>query len=105
MRYVLLLFLAGCASVGNPRPVLPAETRVSYRSNATTGTPSDMYSIVLFIVEMSFNGFIGSGDSPMAAVDRYCATTPRSAIPVNVTWSISDNRSVSRDSAPNALTT
>ena len=48
----------------------PAETRVSFRSNATTGTPKDMYSIVLFIVETSFNGLSGSGESPTSAVER-----------------------------------
>ena len=51
----------------------PADTRVSLRSKATTGSSNAMYSIVLFIVETSLSGFFGSGDSPISAVDM----TPR----------------------------
>ena len=49
---------------------VPADTRVSFRSNATTGSSNAMYSIVLFIVETSFSGFCGSGHRPTSAVDR-----------------------------------
>ena len=41
-----------------------AETRVSRRSKATTGSPNAMYSIVLFIVDTSLSGFFGSGRQP-----------------------------------------
>ena len=33
-----------------------------------------MYSIVLFIVETSFSGFLGSGERPTSAVDRHRGT-------------------------------
>ena len=51
-------------------PPWPAETRVSRRSKATTGSSNAMYSMVLFIVDTSFSGFFGSGDRPTSAVDR-----------------------------------
>ena len=34
-----------------------------------------MYSIVLFMVETSFNGFLGSGEMPTSAVERMAATS------------------------------
>ena len=54
---------------------LSAETRVSFRSNATTGSSNAMYSIVLFIVETSFRGLSGSGHSPRSAVESTSDTT------------------------------
>ena len=46
------------------RAASPADTRVSRRSKATTGSSNAMYSIVLFIVDTSLSGFFGSGDRP-----------------------------------------
>ena len=43
-----------------------------------------MYSIVLFIVERSFNGFLGSGEIPTWAVERIAATSASGIRPVNV---------------------
>ena len=63
----------------------PAETRVSFRSKATTGSSNAMYSIVLFIVETSFSGFRGSGHRPRSAVDRISNTTSSGTRPVNST--------------------
>ena len=37
----------------------PAETRVSRRSKATTGSSKAMYSMVLFMVDTSLSGFFG----------------------------------------------
>src|SRR5215472_16345339 len=51
-------------------PASPADTRVSRRSKATTGSSKAMYSIVLFIVDTSFRGFFGSGDSPTAELEH-----------------------------------
>ena len=45
-----------------------------------------MYSIVLFIVDRSLSGFLGSGDRPTSAVDRMRVTSSSGARPVNSTW-------------------
>ena len=47
-----------------------------------------MYSMVLFIVDTSFSGFFGSGESPISAVERIRATNSSGARPVNSTWSV-----------------
>ena len=46
-----------------------------------------MYSIVLFMVETSFRGLSGSGESPRSAVESTSATTSSGTLPVNVTMS------------------
>ena len=40
-----------------------------------------MYSIVLFIVDRSFRGFFGSGESPTSAVERIFLTSSSGALP------------------------
>ena len=64
----------------------PADTRVSRRSKATTGSSKAMYSIDLFIVDTSLSGFLGSGERPTSAVDRMRLTSSSGARPVNSTW-------------------
>ena len=64
-----------------------------------------MYSIVLFIVDTSLSGFIGSGDSPMSAVDITFLTSSSGARPVNSTWpfSFSSSRSATSSSKQSPL--
>ena len=64
---------------------LPTDTRVSRRSKASTGSSNAMYSIVLFIVDTSLSGFLGSGDRPTSAVDMTRATSSSGTRPVNST--------------------
>ncbi len=71
----------------------PADTRVSCRSNATTGSSKAMYSMDLFIVDKSLSGFFGSGERPMSAVDRMRQTSSSGARPVNSTWPASPSLS------------
>ena len=66
-------------------PASATDTRVSRRSNATTGSSKAMYSIDLFIVDTSLSGFFGSGDRPTSAVDMIRATSSSGARPVNST--------------------
>ena len=47
-----------------------------------------MYSMVLFMVETSFNGFLGSGEIPTSAVERMAATSASGMRPVKVTKSV-----------------
>ena len=44
-----------------------------------------MYSIVLFIVDTSLSGFLGSGERPASAVDMMRMTCSSGARPVNST--------------------
>ncbi len=53
----------------------PAETRPSCRSNWTIGLASAMYSMILFIVEISFIRLASSGLTQTSAV---ASTVPRS---------------------------
>src|SRR5262249_1375744 len=46
----------------------PAERRPSVRSNCTIGLPRAMYSMILFIVDLSFSSFATSGLTQTSAV-------------------------------------
>ena len=54
-----------------------------------------MYSMVLFMVDRSFNGFLGSGEIPTSAVDKMADTSASGIRPVNVTNSERSRRSLS----------
>ena len=58
-----------------------------------------MYSMVLFMVDTSLSGFLGSGDKPMSAVERMSRTTSSGARPVNSTKSPSSSWSRSATSS------
>ena len=85
-----------------PRHLQPRSGSRS-RSKATTGSPNAMYSIVLFIVERSFNGFLGSGEIPRSAVERMAATSASGMRPVNVTHSERSRRSAQSDEIVEAI--
>ena len=46
-----------------------------------------MYSTILFIVDTSFNGFLGSGARPTSAVDSTARSSSRGIRPVKLTQS------------------
>ena len=77
----------------------PADTLVSRRSNATTGSAKAMYSMVLFIVDTLLSGFMGSGHSPRSAVDSTLVTKLSGTLPGSSTWSCSPSRSRSATSS------
>ena len=58
-----------------------------------------MYSSVLFIVETSLSGFLGSGDKPMSAVESTLVTTSSGTRPVKVTKSSKPSSSRSATSS------
>ncbi len=90
--------VAGDVAVGRrSRAAFSADTRVSLRSNATTGSSKAMYSSVLFIVERSLSGFLGSGDSPRSAVDRTSTTVASGTRPGSSTWSCRPELVAQRD--------
>ena len=69
------------------RAASPAETRASRRSNETIGRDIAMYSMILFMVDTSLSGLIGSGERQTSAVDRYRSRSSSGIRPVNSTWS------------------
>ena len=62
-----------------------------------------MYSMVLFIVDTSFSGFLGSGEMPTSAVERIAATSASGIRPVKVTNSERSSRSTQRHEVVEAI--
>ena len=62
-----------------------ADTRPSVRSNCTIGLPSAMYSMILFIVDLSFMSFAMSGLTHTSAVLSTASSSASGTRPVNVT--------------------
>src|SRR5262249_53212914 len=62
-----------------------AEKRPSARSNCTIGLPSAMYSMILFIVDLSFSSFATSGFTQTSAVLSIASSCASGTRPVNVT--------------------
>ena len=68
------------------------------RSNATTGSPKNWYSITLFIVLRSDHELLGTGSTPMSAEERIRQSSSSLTTPVKVV------RSSSRARLPTRMT-